>query len=478
VILIVILLAIVSSFSILYAIRTYLAGDKLSTGDTFFHLLIVESIRKHQWKYPSSLQNVIFDYDIKPYNYLAYPHLFHYIVALFPIRCYLTVAKILGLVILSFLSSIPAVFVYGITSNSVLAILASFIATFNLSAFENTVAFNPRSLGLLLYSLVVYIAVLCPENLFSILAIAFIIMLINLAHKFATQVVILGLLPYVFIFGRLYYLSSIALGFLLSIFLSRGFYLKILKEHYCWLYYYSLYPKENRVTSRLISIFSRNCWYLLIIASMIYFFIFKNEGILYDNLMGKASFWAFIPVLIALLVSIPRLSFLGEDYRYVQYSVAPVGIVSSLYMESSPVYVWVIFLACVSMSFFALFKLKRYLQHSNDLVNPGDVSSYHFLRNYNPSYLLVFPHIRTLEVNYFADLNVVHLVRPKSPWTSEHIENLLNKYGIQFVLKFKGDSHIFEKLKDTVHINKTLTFTNFEVYKLTPKNPTILKNRT
>lgn len=469
-ILIVTILSFVFSFSVLYVIRRYLAGDKLSTGDTFFHLSIIESIRRNKWKYPSSLQNVIFQYDIKPYNYLAYPPLFHYIVALFPVRYYLRITKIFNLAILSFLSSITAVFAYSITSNFVLAIFASFIATFNLSTFETTVAFNSRALGLLFYSLVIYIAVLCPENLFSVLAIAFFVMLINLTHKFATQVVVFGLLPYVFIFGRVHFLSSIALGFLLSILVSRGFYLKILKEHYYWLYFYSLNPKKTRVASKLIRIFAGNSWYLLIIGSIIYFFIFKNGSMLSNNLMAGVIFWALFPILLAILVSIPVLSLLGEDYRYVQYGVAPLGIASSLCLENANVYVWLILPLCLFMSLFALFRFKKYLKHSNDLVHPDDISSYHSLRNHGLSHLLVFPHVRTLEVNYFTDSKVVHLVRPKFTWTSKDIEDLLNKYGIKFVLKFKGDNQLFEKLRNTVYINKTLAFRNFEIYRLTPKN--------
>src|SRR4030066_941285 len=109
-ILIVAFFSFVFSFGALYITRKYLAGDKLPGGDTFFHLLISKSIREHQWEYPSSLQNVIFNEGNKNYNYLAYPPLFHYITALFPIRFHLKVAKILNLIILSFLSSLTAIF--------------------------------------------------------------------------------------------------------------------------------------------------------------------------------------------------------------------------------------------------------------------------------------------------------------------------------------------------------------------------------
>lgn len=472
-IIIVTLLSIVLSFSALYCVRTYLAGNRLSSGDTFFHLLVIKTIKKHHWKYPSSLQNVIFYSDIKPYNYLAYPSLFHYLVALFPTRFHLTMAKFFNLAILSLVSGLAAIFTYNITSSLFLAIFSSFIVTFNLSTFVNTVWFTARPLGLLFYSLVVYVTILYPQNLFSIFAITVFVMLINLTHKFATQVVVFGLLPYVFIFNRLHFLLSIALGFLLAIFVSRGFYFKILKEHYNWLYYFSLYPKKSRIAVKLRTIFSRNFWYLPIVASMAYLLLMKDESLLYSDLIAKVTFWAFIPVFIAFVVSIPALSFLGEEYRYVMYGVAPVGIASSLYTASSNVYVWFVSFVCVVMSFLALFKLKRYLHDSKALVDHDEILSYHSLKNYSLSNLLVFPHIRTLEVNYFTKLRVVHPVRPR-PWNSKDIGNLLNTYRIQHILKFKGDDQTFATIKNNINMNKISEFSNFELYKLTPKKKGIL----
>jgi hypothetical protein len=108
-------LSFVFSFGVLYITRIYLTGNKLPRADSFFHLLISKYIRKHQWKYPSSLQNVIFSEGDKNYNYLAYPPLLHYITALFPIKFHLRMAKIFNLVILSFVSSLAAIFAYNLT---------------------------------------------------------------------------------------------------------------------------------------------------------------------------------------------------------------------------------------------------------------------------------------------------------------------------------------------------------------------------
>jgi len=336
--------------------------------------------------------------------------------------------------------------------------------------------FTPRPLGLLFYSLVAYTAIFYPQSLFSILAITVLVMLISLTHKFATQVLILGLLPYAFLFNRHYLLLGFLFGFLLSILVSRGFYLKILKEHISWLYFYSLFPPKARITHKLRTIFSRNFWYLVTIASIISLSIQKNESFLYTDLIAKVTFWTFNIIIIALFVSVPALSFLGEEYRYIEYGVVPVGISSSLLIASSNVYVWLVSFVCAFMSFLALFKFKRYLYNSKALIDPDDILSYRSLRDYSLSNLLVFPPTRTLEINYFTKIHVIHPVRKETRFNSdsEHLDNLLNTYGIRYVLKFKGTDpyQLFATLTNIVSMKKIFGFKNFELYELSPEKTT------
>ena len=128
------------------------------------------------------------------------------------------------------------------------------------------------------------------------------------------------------------------------------------------------------------------------------------------------------------------------------------------------------------MSFLALFKFKNYLYHSKALIDPDDILSYRSLRDYSLSNLLVFPHTRTLEVNYFTKLHVVHPVRKRTTFNSdsEYLDNLLNTHGIQYVLKFKGTdpSQLFATLTTMVSMKKILVFKNSELYELSPKKTT------
>jgi hypothetical protein len=470
-ILIVALVSFVFSFIVLFYVMRYLVKDELYTGDTFFHMLIIESIRNHGWKYPSSLKNVVFDMEIKPFNYLAYPPLFHYIVALLPRRFYITIVKMLNLVILSFVSSLASIFVYIITSSLPLAIVSAFVTIFNMSMIDNTIMFTSRPLGLLFYSLLAYVTLLFPSGLLSTLAITILVMLINLSHKFATQAMIFSLLPFVFIFSRFDLFLSIVFGFLLSILVSKGFYLKILREHYNWLYFYFRMHrgKSQGSLGMLARVLSRNSWYLLIVVSMAVYLISKNGSLPNNDLTVKVSFWAFMPVITALIVSTPALSFLGEGYRYVQYGAVPVGIASTLLLESPNLYIWTAFFACsfitVLVTFLELHRFKKSLHESRLLVNPGDASAYSCLRNRKLGNVLIFPHIRTLEVNYFAKLHVVHFVRGRSMT----YQNVAHKYGIKHILIFKADDRArasFLELEGAFNLSRILTSPLFELYEV------------
>ena len=474
-ILFVFILSFVLSFGILYCARRYLARGRLSVGDTFFHLLVSDSIQKQKWKFPSSLHNVIFSEIDKNFNYLAYPPLFHYIIALFPLKFHQKIAKYFSLVILSFVSSLTAIFIYDLTLNLGFAILSSFIVIFNFSALSLVVNFSPRSLGLFFYSLVVSIVIFYPENFFSLFGIGLLVTLISLTHKFALQTLFFGFMTYVFLFGKPYFLLSFVFGFLLSIFVSRGFFLKILKEHINWLYFYKSRPQRTHIITNLSAIFGRNIWALQIVISIL-FVLFQNNDSLFESLLKtdlftKVVFWSFINVLLALLVSIPNLSFLGEYYRYLEYSVVSIGIATSLLMVYLSPYILLVSFTCISISLLVLMKYRRHLVHSKALVDPDDILSYYSLRDYNLSNLLVFPGARTLEVRYYSKISVIHPVRgPETP--VEHITNLTNNYEIRYVLKFKDNDpyQLFATMTNMKKMEKIADFANFELYKINQEN--------
>ena len=255
-ILLIALISFIISFTLLFIVRIYLTQNRLARGDTFFHLLLSDSIRKNKGKYPSSLENVTLDEINNNYNYLAYPPLFHYIVALFPLRFSEKIAVYLNLFIMSLMSSVSSIFVYNLTSSLPFALLSGFIVILNFSALSLVVQFSPRSLGILFYTIIISIATFYDITFFSIVLISILALALILTHKFAIQVLIFGLIPYVILFNELYLLLPLAFGFLLSILVSKGFYIKILKEHLRWLRFYQLRPFRAPIKTYLKTLFA------------------------------------------------------------------------------------------------------------------------------------------------------------------------------------------------------------------------------
>ena len=327
------------------------------------------------------------------------------------------------------------------------------------------------------YSLIVLLALFPSQNLYSIITIAVLVTLVILTHKFALQVLVLGLIPYAILFNAPYLLLSFALGFLLSIIVSRGTYIEIFKEHISWLYFYSQHPSGEPVSRKLMRILNKNFWYLAVI-TLILVLLVKNDLNVFDaTQVSRIIYWAFIPLVIALFVSIPRMSFLGEEYRYIEYGVVPVAIIVSLLLTKSTNFAWLILLVsllCIVLCFIILFKYKEYLCNSKALVNSDDISAYRSLATFGLKNLLIFPQTRTLEVRYFTKLYVVHQVRKGSGFKSdsEYLSDLLSKGDVQYVLKFKGTDpfQLFARLSNFVNMKKIATFTNFELFELLPKN--------
>ncbi len=452
----------VLSFVILYVIRRYLTGNKLFSGDTFFHLSISRSIRENKWKYPLSLKNVIFFESDKRYNYLTYPPLLHYITALFPLRFHLTIAKNLNLVILSLLGSLTAIITYNLTLNLIYALFSCLIVIVNLSAFDLITQFSPRPLGIFFYTIIICITIFCPLNWFSFLSISLFVALASLAHKFSLQALILGLVPYMIIFNKPILGFSFLIGLVISILISKGFYLKIIKEHFFWLRFYN-FKRKILFTHDLSYILVRNPWYIVIFA-IIFSVIGNNLLFLNVDINAKIFFWAIVNLLIAIVVLIPSLSLIGEYYRYIEYSLVPVGTAIGLFLSSLNFLVIAALFVALFISSLSLLRLKKSIDNSKMIVNPSDILLYQSLKECCTSNLIVIPSIRTLEVNYFTQLNVVHLVRGHG--ILGYLAQIIETYKIGYILKFKGaDSYaLFEGIRNSHTLEKIKDFENFELY--------------
>jgi hypothetical protein len=449
----------VLSFVILFIIRFYLTDNKLYSGDTFFHLSISRIIRENKFRLPSSIKNVIFFESNKNYRYLTYPPLLHYIISIFPLRFHLAIAKNLNLVVLSFIGSLAAIITYNLTSDFILALLSCLIVVVNLSAFDLITQLSPRPLGILFYTIILCLAIFYPLSWVSFVLISLFVGIAALTHKFTMQALILGLIPYLIIFNKSLLVFSLLLGFIIAIIISKGFYLKILKEHFFWLRFYN-FKRKILFGKDFIHILIRNPWYIVIFT----IFILNNAVFFNSTISIQIFYWGIINLLIAIVVLIPSLSFIGEYYRYIEYSLVPIGISIGLSLNGFNSLIIVALFLALFISFVSLLRLKKNIYNTKMLVNAGDIPLYQSLKKNLPTNLLVIPIIRTLEINYFAHLNVVHLVRGHG--ILNILGQIIETYKIGYILKFKGaDSHgLFEGIKNSNTIEKIQDFRNFELY--------------
>jgi len=373
-------------------------------------------------------------------------------------------AKTLNLIIISLLSSITAIITYNLTQNFVFLILSCLIVIVNLSAFDLITQFSPRPLGILFYSIIVYITIFCQLNWVSLLSVSFLVALACLAHKFSIQALILGLVPYVIIFNKPILVFSFLLGLLIAILISRGFYLKILKEHFFWIRFYN-FKRKILFIHDFSYILARNPWYLAIFVAILPV-IGNNLIFLNSDLNVKIFFWAVVNLLIAIVVLIPSLSLIGEYYRYIEYGLVPVGIAVGITLNSLNSSIIVAVFVALFIGFFAVIRLKKNVNDSKMLVNPNDIRLYQSLKDCCPGNFLVIPSIRTLEVNYFSQISVVHLVRGHG--ILGYLAQIIETYKIGYTLKFKGSDpyDIFEGIKKSLSIEKTIDFENFEIYEI------------
>jgi hypothetical protein len=467
-------ISFILSFGVIYGVRRYLEGDQLSSGDTFYHLWLSKLLRKNKLRYPSSIPNVKFLDADENSKYLIYPPLLHYIVSCFPIKCHQRIAKLFNPFIVSILCSLAAVMCYTLIANFFVALLASFIVLFNLAAYEIASGFTPRPLGLLWYSFLFYVILFYPLNISSFIVVSVFVMLIAFSHKFALQVLTFVLVPYVLIFGQPLYLATLPIGLILALIVSRGFYLKILKEHIKWLVHYARHPHflPTPYVNHLKGIFARNTWYLVFPLAIIVLFL-QGNSLLLVGFNVKLLFLALTPLIVSFFVALPKLAFIGEDYRYIEYALVPVACTISIFLVLTN---WNILLiigcvASVLASIFGLKMYKKYLISSKFLVEDEEIKSvFPKLKAVVTGPMMVLPLFRALEASYYTELRTVHLVRVEGT-SAELIDLLIEKCSVEYLLFFKEFADVkanglFEYVLKNNLIIKIEDFKNIELYKI------------
>lgn len=292
-------------------------------------------------------------------GYFDYPILFPWIFSFFSKK---TLLKIQGFVS-PFFDVLQNYFVffltYQFTSDLATALAAQLIyALTPMIPIENSYM-TPRSLGYFMFTLA-----FLPLLLFHIdkspflLIIGFIFTtLLFITHRFALQSLLFISVFFTFVDKSPIYLSVFILGAIAIIFLTKGYYLRVLKGHlyniYFWIKNYKyrfahqIYgnQKTNRLDwvnkiYRLLSYLSPvfllgiNPW---VISGVLYLFFYYRPliSIARSEVFLKMSWWIiFFYIFAAIVLRVKRLIPIGEGQRYLEMTMVPSAILSAILFRS------------------------------------------------------------------------------------------------------------------------------------------------
>ncbi len=315
--------------------------------DVWTHLLYLQEFHR-QKRLPRNISNgfiITGDYD--------YPPIFIYILSLFPFKLVEKYEFLFSPVVDSIFMMLFGVITYVFTGSIVTTLLTQgmYILT-PIIAIENSSA-TPRSLG---YALFAFIAVFeflymgSGNTLYLYLSI-FLGVWIFLAHRFSTQGYLFFSIVFTLIERRIEYAFVFVISLLLTIFISRGYYLKVLSGHLgnlrFWkanIQYRFAHQVKGLVAEKnpsdfvlyLYRFFLKFPPFVLAVTSP-WMILAISLSLIPPVLEGfyLRMFWlvGFSYALSLFTLWIPQLRFLGEGQRYLELTAFPTALLSAVAFE-------------------------------------------------------------------------------------------------------------------------------------------------
>jgi hypothetical protein len=432
--------------------------------DIWTHLLYLKEYHV-QKKIPKNIRNgflISGDYD--------YPPIFILILSRFSSKL-VEKYEFLFSPFFDFLLLIFTYFIsYFLTGNIHISLLTQIIyALTPIIILENSSA-TPRSLGYSLFTVLFFSLFLFVQNGLGVLLLIAIICgtLIFLSHRFTAQGFLFFSLFFSVIEKRLIYFEVFALSFILSIFLSKGFYLKVLRGHLGNLVFwyknikYRFYHqikgsfKEHKTKDFIFKIYNQFLKFppfVLLITNpwtsvpLYMFFLERN----FDPLTEKLLFWIIFSYTLAIITTwIPILRFLGEGQRYLELSAFPAAFLSSTFLFkhlniNNGLFFTITYILVGVASFITIIVIQRkgIIKDNLRTVTPDMERMFVFLKNLdNKPKLLCIPHQITTSTIYHTGCSVfvnanykdIQKIADVYPYFKKPIIEIMRKYNLEMIL--------------------------------------------
>jgi len=412
-------LAIISFCLVCFATRSLFAWRFRLVGiDSWVHLLAAEEIRLNGFRIPK--EHLASHFILR--GTIAYPPLLHYLIAIFPTRAFLFLSRYLS----AFFDAVHVALLFALvkllTGEFLPASLAATAFVFTPRSFEESLSLTPRPLGSLLLTLTLA-SLLLSQTTFQghvqllFLISAFACALVLLCHKMATQALAFLALSLT-LAGLWVSVLVLITGFALATAISRGYTLKMIREHLAILRFWSRYVaqlgSQIRITvGKIRFLGASNPWSVY---PLLVLFFLPPVGVSYVRLISYFAIWSIVALLLAIVTSLwKRVMFLGQGVRYLDYAAFPsavvVGIMSTYVSQDLLFYGLFVGLLAISIvkmrrSFRTTSRLKDYVL-SSDLLDCIEA-----IRESPRDNVLCIPATLTAAVAYFARKRVLNTSSP------------------------------------------------------------------
>lgn len=371
-----------------------LKGKLLSNADTWLFLIDAKKMREHHFKLSSRVR----EKDVEGHKF--YPPLFFYMLALVPEKFVKPMVKYVPPLADAFLALTLSVSAMLITNNWVFAASAAGVYLSSPMIFQQTFCLCVRPLSIFLISLIYLFSF--NFSWFNFFAISIMVAFILLLHKFATQVVFFTSLAFLFI-GRFDFLFSVALGLIISMAISKGYYAKVLKAHLAHLkssYLKQFIHGQGSNPLKKTAALAVYCPWVIFFAIS----VFAISAKVTSAPLISSFVWIVAIALLAVLTNFWKFTIIGEGWRYLGYMAFPLAFWTSYAVEYSPNLLWAyvsFVVAGIVIGYF--YVLRLFQRHQKYLISETDIETFKQMSSFEGRTITAVPKEFTYSISYFSN---------------------------------------------------------------------------
>jgi hypothetical protein len=307
--------------------------------------------------------------------------------------------------------------------------------------FQHTFCLSLRPISLFLVSIVYIIS--SSFSIVNFSALSILIAVILLLHKFAAQVVVF-LTPAFLIIGRPDYLTAVAVGFLIAMLVSKGYYLKVLRAHVAHLrtnYLKQWARKSAQNPLRRTAALVVYCPWLAFFAISVFVL---GGNVFSTSFLVCTSAWIITLITLSVITNFSVLKNIGEGWRYLGYLVFPMSFFAVYAIENSAILPWVYtFVAVLGFIIDFYYTSRLYRQHKRHLIDKEDVSILKKISSIKGKEIIAYPDEFTLAAAYFSekdhaiDLEFADVIAVNRKLVEESLPKTLEEKGYSLRLEEK-----------------------------------------